>query len=695
MKKFILCSVVLFLCFQGCKKKSHVKERMCSRVDLERIVELFPKTSHHVQEVVVKSKKLMDDVIDQVQGIDKEQRTHQNTVLLYEKAYFQFLVNLYVFKVLASFSDDVTLQKSAHDAVVELEHYQNKVVKNNKILLQAFQEYSEHGTDSYKKSISVQSFLKNMIEKFKSIGLSSSDQTYKEIKKLEQEIADALKRCNEHLNSSYYHAIIAAKDLKGVPDSFLRTLPKWNGDYCVLCNKQAYEIIMTHCAVEATRKTCYMLYVQAGYTQNEILFKDLLDKRYEFAQLLGYPNYASYQLHDLMIKTPKHAESFLLSTLHNVYKNVDREFEAMKQAGLAPSVTLVNGTLLKPWDIAYVQNYYKQKHFDCKVEDLKEFFVLSRVLSGTFDLFNKFFHIEIEKQETDSLWSKDVECYRIRSLKHQSILGYLFLDLYDRKSKKNVDSLCETSSIGYMPIIPAIRDECSLSCVVSVLLYAHFAKVAGASTYLSMQEVIGLIHQLGHVMHELFGATKFAQFSGTQVVKDFMEIPSYMLESWLCTPEFLKTISTDVATGKSLSDAQIKSLIGSQQFGKAFGLQHEIFLSLMALRLHVGGVDDIKKEIEPLFKQTMHHVTYEPHCCVGNYFRDLFTQCPVAYYRHIWSQIIGANLFDTIQHRGIFNYETGNDYVTEILSSGGLRSPYEMIGRFLGKPFYNPVFLSN
>ncbi len=247
-------------------------------------------------------------------------------------------------------------------------------------------------------------------------------------------------------------------------------------------------------------------------------------------------------------------------------------------------------------------------------------------------------------------------------------------------------------------IVPSIRDDCSTSCVGSSVVVASFAPATSDKpTLLTLDQVVTLFHEMGHALHALFGATRFTQFSGTQVVADFVEAPSQMLECWFDKPELWKVVGRHYKTGDPISDEVIDKIIASLKIGRSEKMLQQLFLGLVSLKMHEQNIEDkdIHSMIEQLYKKTFKHIAYEPDCCFETSLMPLASDLAAAYYMYPWTQVIAADLFNSVYQRGIFEYETGNDYVTEVLSPGGLRSPYEMLGRFLGRPFNNRAFLQS
>lgn len=688
MKKINIIFLACLLIVSGCKRKKVSQERLCSRIELEQIVALIPKSSDQIYLLVEQTKQLMDEMFTQIDQIPLEKRTYLNTVLVYEQAYFQFYTNQQVLRTIAQLSQDSGMQTAANVALLDLAAYATEMLKRNVTLFQALDEYAKHGKDPYRYTKPVAFFLDTMLHKFALQGMRLPVAQRAEVDRLEQEINQIAGRFYSNASYDRRHIIVGQQDLPGVSEQFLATLSKDDaGNYILPADMQTFVNVMQNCQLQSTRHAYYLMFGQCGYPQNEDVLQQLVQKRHEMAQLLGFDNFASYQLDDLVIKTPKKADHFLWSMIKELQPYDDRDFAQLTRH-LPSGVTLTSDKKLHPWDEDFVKSWYRKQHFKIDQNEIAQYFQLDHVVSVILQKFSQFFHVSYEPQEVDGLWTKDLTCYRIRSLKHQAVLGYLFFDLYQRETKQD-------TGLYQLTLIPSIRDDCSIPCVGACTVVGNFAhKSEEQPILLEFGQVVLLLHEMGHAMHTIFGATRFTQFSGNQVAHDFMQTPSQMLEYWFDEPEFLHDLGCHVKTGEPMSRSMIEQLIASEKFGRSSRMLKQLFLGLVSLHLFESVPADTHVMIEKIYKKVFRHIAYEPE----NYFEMSFAhfadqQHCAAYYAYPWSAVIAADFFAYVKLHGLFNHEIGSQYITEVLSPGGSRNPYEMIKRFLGRPFHRKSLL--
>lgn len=225
-------------------------------------------------------------------------------------------------------------------------------------------------------------------------------------------------------------------------------------------------------------------------------------------------------------------------------------------------------------------------------------------------------------------------------------------------------------------------------------MIANFPKsTATKPSLLKRGDVQTFFHEFGHALHALLGRTHTASLAGTNVKRDFVEMPSQMLEEWLTDASILKELSCHYVTGKQLPDELIERILSLKHFDSGSFVQRQLMLSLLALELYKDGEHkDIYALYKELFNRTRHFVAYEPEDHMYASFGHL-TGYGAKYYGYMWSKVFALDMFDEIKKQGLLNPVIGKKYVTEVLAKGGSQDPDEMLKNFLGREPNQKAFL--
>lgn len=674
MKCWYMMIGMLFL--TGCYYKKSPEMRLCSRFDWESVVDLFPTTVNQVHQIKDRSIHIMEEMLNTLEHMTQGKTTFHNTVRLYDNAQFKFIMNLQILMTIALFSDNATLRTAADQAVIQLQQYQLDKVTQSPILLQVFRDYAQHGTDDQSKTMQTRDFLKKSIDKLEHHGanLSSSDRAL--LKKIGRQIQSLQNQFNLHINNVDVQIACSASELQGVLPHHLAQFKLHKDEYLVPLTYDAFFAILENCTNAATRKKIFLAFNNRTERQNSVILKKLLHKRNEYATIIGYANFAQYESAQQMIGSVQKAQNFIEDILEQTNRLVADEFALLTQ-NLPASVQLTSSGKLEPWDEAFVKNMYRKKQYDLDAAKIAEYFPVSHVMEQLQQQFGQFFALGFDQVSNQGLWDKHLICLRVRLLKTSEIIGYLIFDLYARPGK--------TAHASQMSVIPTIQDDCNLACSGLSIIATNFTLPADAQEkLLDFHDVKLLLHEFGHGLHELFGATHFVDLAGTKGPRDFVEVPSQLLEMWMENPVMIKLFSQHYRTKQPLSDSLIAKIVASEKFGKASRLQRQCLLSLISL--HFGtqeGAKDPHATVKKIYESVRHDVAY----CDQDHFEASFDHLITYgshYYGYVWSQVLAAGLFEYVGKHGITNATVGQKLYTALLSHGGSQDPQMLLEMLLG-----------
>jgi len=685
MKRFFLLAALFFM--SGCYYKKSPEMRLCSRLDWQSVVEMFPHNSHEIRLLVKKSITIMHEMLECLEKHSGNAHTFHNTVRVYDNAKFKFTMYMQILSAIAMLNPDDAMATAANNGLLKLQKYQSDTLVRNQTILHAFQDYAQHGNDDQSKTLETRSFLQKTIERLEHEGANLSAEIRSKLAKLSHEIAHLEGQFAANVLQHHTFITCAQEELVGVPQSFLDGLQHHRNQYTIPLTYEAFFMILENCQNAATRKKLFLTFSQRVYPTNLAVLEKLISKRTEFARLVGYKNFAEYECSLQMIGSVQRARDFVYDIVEHTNKIVRDEF-ALLVKDLPASVALTYSGKLQPWDEAFVKNSYRKKHYSIDAQAIAQYFPVSHVLLQLQKQFGQFFALAFDEVANHGLWDKNLTCVRVRLLKTSEILGYLIFDLYARPGKSE-----QASEIN---IIPTIQDDCSFACTGLSIVATNFAKAPeGQETLLEFHDVKILLHEFGHGLHELFGATNFVDLAGTKGPRDFVEVPSQLFEMWMDNPTMIKLFSQHYKTQEPLSDRIIEKIIAAEKFGRASLLQRQCLLSLISLDLGcLNESDNIHKVVEKLYTSIRCDVEYHPEDYFETSFEHLINYGS-HYYSYVWSQVLAAGLFEYIVKNGITNSKVGQNLYESLLCHGGSQDPHTLIELLLGTTVTKQALLNS
>jgi Zn-dependent oligopeptidase len=375
---------------------------------------------------------------------------------------------------------------------------------------------------------------------------------------------------------------------------------------------------------------------------------------------------------DHMVTSFKKIYSFLWKQVKRLQKKEQKIYKEMLQ-NKPESVQLSDDGKLYPWDETFLKSHFRKNILG--VDDLKisKRFTLKETLPRVLHLYEQFFAISFQRDNQYSWWSKDVSLYRVSDERTSELLGYVFFDLIERDGKNEQQK--------HITLVPGIRDDCNLPCLNVSVVVSDFQKSESGSVQLELHEIKSLIHEIGHAIHSCYGATDFVQQSGTQVARDFVELPAQIFEQWLEEPEVLRQLSLNHETGKSLSNKEIKNIVKAQKYVAVSQMLKQTFISLLMIELYKQEDKDPHEVAQELYKKVYPYLVCDP---------DYFIECNIdhfvsygpSYYSYVWTKVLAEKLFKKIKKRGILERSVGKQFSKHILAPGGSGDYHSMIQAF-------------
>lgn len=459
-------------------------------------------------------------------------------------------------------------------------------------------------------------------------------------------------------------------------------LPGWVLNLEIPC----YLAVVTHADDRSIREDIYKAYVTrasdqgptAGQFDNSTIMDEILHLRFEKARLLGFNHYAELSLATKMAESGSEVMDFLSDLNDRAHKQATAEFEELKRFAKKE----YDIQEVAPWDIAYLSEKKRQKHYALSEEELRPYFPLPKVMDGLFAILKQLYGMSMECVTEVDTWHPEVTCYRVKDSNNQ-VRGYLYADLFARQNKRGG---------AWMDSCQSRRKALDGGLQIPIAtLTCNFAKpAANQPPTLSHDEVITLFHELGHCLHHILTQVDYLSASGIHGVEwDAVELPSQFFENWCWEEEALQHLTAHVDTGKPLPNELFKKLQAVKNFQSAMAMVRQLEFSLFDFRMHQDYQPNSSGYIAKILAEVRKDTAVVP-IVAYNRFQNSFSHVfgggyAAGYYSYKWAEVLSSDAFSRFEEEGVFNPKTGRDFLHKILEVGGSRKAADAFVDFRGR----------
>jgi len=550
-------------------------------------------------------------------------------------------------------------------------------------------------SDDYNKlSQSQKKIISNALRDFKlsGIGLPAEQQKrYGEISKRMSELTSKISNNVLDATMGWTKHITDKAELAGMPESAIAAAEaeakaKNLDGYLLTLNMPSYLPVLTYCDNQELRKEMHEALMtrasengpNAGKYDNTGCIEELLKLRHERAKLLGFNNHSEKSLATKMAGSTTQVFDFLNNLAIKAKPQGEQELEELRKfAEKEFSVTELN-----LWDIAYYSEKQKQHLFSFSDEDLRPYFPESRVISGLFEVLNRVFGIQIKEKHGIDTWHKDVRFFDIFD-ENNTHRGSFYLDLYAREHKRGGAWMAECKA-------RRIDTNGSLQTPVAFLTCNFNKPIGDKPALFTHREVVTLFHETGHGLHHMLTKIDISEVSGLSGVPwDAVELPSQFLENWCWQEEALAFISGHYETGEPLPKDMLDKMLAAKNFQSAMFILRQLKLGLFDFTLHTNYNPSVGANLKETWENVANKVSVLPSVEWDRYYNG-FTHIfaggySSGYYSYLWAKLLSADAFSRFEEEGIFNKQTGQDFLENILEMGGSEEIMELFKRFRGR----------
>ena len=409
-----------------------------------------------------------------------------------------------------------------------------------------------------------------------------------------------------------------------------------------------------------------------GEHDNSQIIRNITSLRMKIANLLGYKTHADYTLEERMAESAQNVNSFLeelrASTIEYAHKDYVTISDYAHSKGLKDK--------LMPWDWAYYTEKYKSEKYAINDEQVKPYLKLDNVIKGVFLLAEKLYGLKFVLNEQIQVYHPEVKAYEVYD--NNDLLAVLYLDFFPRESKRSGAWMTEFRGTK-------VIDGKETRPLVSLVM--NFTKpTESAPSLLTFDEFTTFLHEFGHALHGMLAKGEYESLNGTNVYRDFVELPSQILENWATEKEYLDMWAVHYQTGEAIPAELVEKIVAAKNYLAAYSNVRQLSFGMSDMAWHTM-TEPYAGEIEPFEMKAMAPVQVTP-VVEGTAMAPAFTHIfsggyAAGYYGYKWAEVLAADAFSLFKEKGIFDPATAKSF-RHLLEQGGQRHPMDIYVEFRG-----------
>jgi thimet oligopeptidase len=574
---------------------------------------------------------------------------------------------------------EVSTSKDVRNASLKCNNDESAFLTNLYASPQLYQALAQAKRSGTARNVYQRKLTDLWLDNFKRSGAGLPQARRMEFVKLSNQLTDLQNRFQQNLGNDNTTITITAAQAASLPADFVAGLKKTADGYVVPVNESTVTAFYNNERDEAARRAYYFAYNNREAAVNTPLLESAISVRDRLAHLLGYQNWAAFQLSDRMAKSPDRVMKFLDSLDARLLPASKAEIERLRQ--LKAKDTGDPNAVLQRWDFSYYDNMLRKTQYAVDQNEIRQYFPVQHTIDAVLNIYHTLLGVDFKQVSPTDAWNPDVIEYSVSDTKTGRFIGYTYFDLFPRPGKYD--------HFANFPLLPMRENgNGTYRPPISAILGNWPKPAPGHPALLSHDDVVTFFHEFGHNMAALLATAPYETLSNG-FVTDFVEAPSQMLENFVWQPSVLKQISSNWKTGQPLPDNLIDALVRSRYVDDAYGNTGQILYAEVDMTYHSSGphVDTtavwnkLQSQLTPLPPVAGIH----PQASFGH----LMGGYDAGYYGYLWSKVYAQDLFTAFQQGGLENPAVGMRYRTDILEPARTYDPDVEVQRFLGRPM-NP-----
>ena len=615
---------------------------------------------------------------------NQEEPTFENTIEAMEYAGQTLSKVASIFYAVMEAHTDDEKQQIAEQISPMLTEYSMYVSLNNDLFQRVkavYEKKDELGLDQDQMTL-----LEDNYKSFVRGGANLSDEDKAVYSKLSEELSLATLQFSKNVlaaTNAYTLHITDSTELGGLPE-FVRTMAaetaaeKGLEGWAFTLDYPSYGPFLKYSTNRELRKQVWMAYntrAIGGEFDNTEIVKKIVDLRIKIANILGYETYADYALEERMAKSKTTVDNFIMQLL-----KPSMEF-AKKDVADVLAYAKKNGfeeNVLQPWDFSYWSERYQEAEYSLSAEELKPYFQLENCIDAVFGLATRLYGITFEERNDIPVYHQDVKVYEVKDA-DGTHLSLFYADFFPRASKRGGAWMTDFRG-------QSVRDGVEYRPFVTIV--CNFTKpTADAPALITHDELTTFLHEFGHALHGMLAKGRYPSLTGTSVSRDFVELPSQIMENWAYEPEYLNSFAKHYQTGEPIPAELIEKIVAAKNYLAAYGQVRQLHFGYLDMAWHslkeVPSVSTVEFEQGVLAPWGV--LPAAEGAAFSNSFSHIFSGgYSAGYYSYKWAEVLEADAFSLFKEKGIFNTEVADSFRKNILEKGGSEDEAVIYRNFRG-----------
>lgn len=617
-----------------------------------------------------------------------EKPTFENTIEAFEKSGGLLNRTSTLLGHLNSAETNDDIQKAQREASPLITEFYNNITLNDALFSRIKTVYNQK--DKLNLDVEQTTLINKMYNSFAKNGANLNDEDKERLKAINKKLSSQSIKFGENTLAETNNNFVEVKnqsELSGIPEDAIASAKKiavekgLDSSWVFTLHAPSYVAVIKYADKRDLRERMYKEYKLQGNNGNENdnreVVKEIVTLRYQKAKLLGYNNYADFVLTERMAESAPEVLGFL-DDLLDLAKPV-----ALKEKSEIESFMKKDGAKheLQIWDWSYYSNKLKKAKFNVNDDDLKPYFEIGQVQKGMFEIANKLYGLNFTQITNIPTWHKDVKTFDVTDDQGNHV-AIFYTDYFPRLGKRGgawMNSLKKQRIENGKNIRPQVINICNFTPPTET-----------KPSLLTFREVETMFHEFGHGLHGMLADTHYESLSGTSVYRDFVELPSQILENWVSEPEALKLFAKHYETGEVIPTELIDKIIASSNFNEGYSSIRQLSFGFLDMEWHSLDAEKIEKleSVSKFESNAMGKANIFPivdNDIMSTQFGHLFSGGYAAgYYSYKWAEVLDADAFEAFKTNGIFDKETASKFKENVLTKGGTEHPMDLYIKFRG-----------